>query len=167
MAVIVTRESLRELFACQQQVDLFTETFGSEVKATLGRLRQAARIGLDIDWWFRNAFPHRRAKYDRKVDALRAKYRQQRDTLWAEHDRKVDALRAEYRQQAGALWAEYDQQAQQTDALWEKYYRRVDALLVEHNQQVNALRAECRQQTDTLLVEYDRQVISVIWRLIQ
>ena len=96
----VTAESLQDLHACTDQVDLFRSTFPRGTRVTRAALVKAAGAGLDLGWWAVNALPA----------PLLAEYKRQQAPLWAEYKRQQAPLWAEYERQQASLWAEYDRQ---------------------------------------------------------
>jgi N-formylglutamate amidohydrolase len=80
-------------------VSIVKRKFGTrEFTVTAARLRKAAQLRLDLDWWAERFFPAPLwAEYDAKVAPL-----------WAEYDAKVAPLWDEYDAKVAPLWAEYD-----------------------------------------------------------
>ena len=92
----VTAESLQDLHACPDQVDLFRATFPRGTRVTRTALVKAAKAGLDVGWWAGRALPASlRAEYERQRAPLRAEYDRQRAPLWAEYQRQRALVLAE------------------------------------------------------------------------
>ena len=46
----ITVKMLREAEACEDQVELFAQAFGTSARVTLKNCRKASDAGLDLDW---------------------------------------------------------------------------------------------------------------------
>jgi hypothetical protein len=56
---------LRAMHACPEQVAAVRKEWGArEFTVTATRLRKAAKLGLDVGWWFVSTFPEREQAYD-------------------------------------------------------------------------------------------------------
>ena len=110
---------LRRRGACKEQVVLYRKTFGSApVEVTLARLRKAARVGLDLDWFaeeilksqvfseYHEATTPEWRNYGRKVEEAWAKYLNVPAATLQEYGAELAAGFSEYRLAAAtALWA--------------------------------------------------------------
>ena len=113
----ITLRQLRLLGACEPQVELFKETFGTEVELTEAN---AVRYGalFDIDWIASKVLQGDKlddygakcatllADYEAKCDALTADYEAKRAPLWADYRAKRAPLDADYRAKCALLFAE-------------------------------------------------------------
>ena len=107
--MFVTYSDLEKLDACFDQLELFEETFGRDVRVEVNEvnLLLAIEAGLEIDWWLRNAF---KEGYEEKSDAIKDEINKKVDALNVEHNKKIDAL-----------W----------DALWVEYYKSLVPIILE------------------------------------
>ena len=114
----ITLKQLRLLGACKPQVELFKETFGTEVELTEAN---AIRYGalFDIDWIASKVLQGDKlddygakcaplwADYRAKCAPLDADYWAKRATLDADYKAKGDALDADYEAKRAPLYADY------------------------------------------------------------
>ena len=92
----VTADLLREHNACDDQIELFVQTFGQSAKIGPRNWSKAHKAGLHLLWLVRLLPRAARAEYEKVTDAARAEYE------------KVTApARAEYVKVTAPAWAEY------------------------------------------------------------
>ena len=115
----ITLKELRLIGACEQQVELFKETFGTEVELTV---ENALRYGalFDIDWIaskvlqggkladYRAKCAPLDADYWAKCAPLWDDYRAKCAPLWADYEAKRATLDAGYEAKRATLWADYE-----------------------------------------------------------
>ena len=147
----ITAEWLTVHDACEEQQALFEKTWPDGAHVTKTSLVQAAKVGLNLQWFAERVLPRSlyadyRAKrapldadYQAKRDALYADYRAKCAPLDADYQAKRDALNADYQAKYAPLYADYqakraplyaDYQAKR-DALNADYQAKCDALLIE------------------------------------
>ena len=97
--MIVSVRLLKKYGACEEQVKLFAETFGSDAEVTVtAALCREHASKFDLGWAVQNLFtPPLRAEFDAKRASLRAEYLAKHTPLWEEYDAKW-----------ASLWEEYD-----------------------------------------------------------
>ena len=115
----ITLKQLRLLGACKPQVELFKETFGTEVELTEAN---AIRYGalFDIDWIAGKVLKGGElADYEAKCAPLWADYEAKRATLDAGYEAKRATLWADYRAKRAPLDADYEAKRAPLDADYE------------------------------------------------
>ena len=114
----ITLKQLRLIGACEPQVELFKEIFGTEAELTV---ENALRYGalFDIDWIASKVLQ------GDKLDDYRAK----RATLDADYESKRAPLYADYRAKCAPLDADY---WAKRDALYADYGAKRDALVADY-----------------------------------
>lgn len=93
---IITAADLRSLMACAGQVTIFQQRWPNGAELSRENLREAARIGLNLDWWARNApqiCPHLQA-----YDAACEPHRQACETACEQHRQDFEAARERHQQ---------------------------------------------------------------------
>ena len=89
-------QTLIDLRACDEQVELFRAKFGESVDIT-PELCESVASEFDFDWAARNLLPPAAlAEFKRVTDAAYAEYRRVRDTAYAEYKRVTAPAYAEY-----------------------------------------------------------------------
>jgi len=107
--VKISVNNLKAKKACQDQLDLFTRTFGDKpVSVTKANCLKAAAAGLDFDWAANRLLsPAARTDYNKTVDAAWADYDKAIDAALADYDKACDAARADYVKACDAARADY------------------------------------------------------------
>ena len=113
----ITLKQLRLMGACEPQVALFKERFGTSVELTEVLMIEHGK-DFDLSWIAAKVFtPEQYADYEAKRDVLYADYRAKcapldadykakRDVLYADYDAKYASLDADYRAKCAlAFWA--------------------------------------------------------------
>ena len=90
---IITKQMLIDADACQNQVDLFGETFGDSVVVTIKRAEKVSAL-FEWDWAARLLDAQARAEYERVTAPA-----------WAEYERVTAPALAEYKRVTAAALA--------------------------------------------------------------
>ena len=86
--MIITLKQLRRLGACEPQVALFKERFGTSVELTEALMIEHGK-DFDLDWIAAKVFtPEQYADYKAKCDLLFADYKATRAPLYADYEAK-------------------------------------------------------------------------------
>jgi len=104
----ITLKQLRLIGACEPQVELFKETFGTEAELTV---ENAIRYGalFDIEWIANKVLKgDKLTDYGAKRDALDADYGAKLAPLFADYEAKLAALDADYEAKRAPLDADYE-----------------------------------------------------------
>ena len=103
----ITAEWLTVHDACKEQQALFEKTWPDGAHVTKTSLVQAAKVGLNLQWFAERVLPRSLyADYRAKHDAMNADYRAKCDALYADYQAKRDALDADYQAKYDALLIE-------------------------------------------------------------
>ena len=109
MAKTITYTQLQTLGACENQLELFKQLFGDEVKLTLEVVKEHGHK-FDIQWAANMLLSKEAlAEYKRVRDAALAEYKRVEGAALAEYERVRDAALAEYKRVLDAALAEYEQ----------------------------------------------------------
>ena len=105
----ISAKRLEAAGACEDQVQLFRDTFGDKpARLTPENWAKAGEVGLDRLWLTRFLKGSARAGYDRVRGAARAEYSRAVDAALAEYERAVTPALAEYNRAVTAARAEYE-----------------------------------------------------------
>ena len=166
----ITHKWLVAQRACSEQLDLFDDTFGTEVEVTRAVLAKHG-AAFDLNWLANHLLtPEQLAAYAAQVDPLTAAYAAQVDPLTAAYEAQVAPLTAAYDAQVVPLWAAYCTQVAplraaynaQVASLWDAYDAQVDPLWAAYRTQVAPLTAAYKAQVATLRAAYYAQVALVM-----
>ena len=138
----MTRKWLDNHNACDDQVSLFEETWPQGVTVTQEALANAAKAGLDLEWFaekvlLRFVYANYKAKqgtlyadYKAKFAPLYANYEAKRDTLFADYLANENTLFADYLAKFDPLHADYLAKRDEVliAALWAAYERKQTTL---------------------------------------
>ena len=125
----ITAEWLTVHNACEEQQALFEKTWPGGAHVTKKALVQAAKVGLNLEWFAGRVLPR----------SLYADYRAKRAPLYADYQAKCAPLDADYRAKRAPLYADYQAKRAPMDAdcqakcapLDADYRAKCDALLIE------------------------------------
>ena len=131
----ITLQQLKDLDACQDQVDLFADTFGDEV--IIKSEKHARKLAdkypeFDYGWIAVNMLS----------EAARAEYKEVRGPAWAEYQEVLDAAFAEYEKALEAALAEH---RKGLDSTWASYLKVRASALAEYEEVRGPAWAEYRK----------------------
>jgi len=136
--------------ACENDADLFRETFGEQVAVTVARARKFG-ITFNFHWAADNLLSVSAqtkcgtknaallAKHSTDLKALRAKYRAKNSPLLAKHKINQRAMRAQCDIGLASRWAALDAERA---AHWAKFWLEYDALCAKYESDRAALWAD-------------------------
>ena len=105
----VSVAQLKKMGACPDQVKTFAEHFGTgDVTVTRKRLLMAAKLQLDVSFWFRNTFPPLlNDDYRAKVKPIDDDHRAKRKLLYNDYMAKRKLLYDDYEAKRRLLYDDY------------------------------------------------------------
>ena len=114
----ITMRQLRSLGACQEQLILFEQTFGSEIEITKKVVIEHGHK-FDITWIAENILTSSQLEtYEKAKAPLLETYEKAKATLRETYEKEEALLWETYKKEDAPLWETYEKEK---DTLWETY----------------------------------------------
>ena len=124
----ITTEILKSKKACQDQVDLFIETFPEGTEVTEEACLKAASVGIDFEWASENLLNKDQLKaYEKAITPLWEVYEASTIPTWEAYEEAITPLWEAYEEAKAPLWEAYEE----TKAPLLKAYKEAKAPLLK------------------------------------